>query len=523
MAIMYTIKSTSLQVPLSLLTTLILVDLIVASAVSVATVGTPQSMASIETDPCATSNANFTLTPELWKSAQIDQYIAQNPNVGNQTISQYAASVGLSNFFCGIGLECGAGQICYPAIGKDYLVLYAIQQWNNFMNQLYKVIGTVTIMLSDSSAVLVTEFIPLGIKQDSSVFGWAIATLVFSIIGIFTGPLVPLFLPAAAVTKAATAGVAAGTTAKVTGEATTVQEASRLSQLADNNIIASTMQESTQVVKLDKLPPANLPPQVTDEMRATLTRSNTIARRRFRRDLASAREAKPGGSHLKKRGPPNILAYTSWSFLDIHLTKLRNRLQNFVSVTVKAVLASPIYSDSGLAPIIADGSFLIPNPDFSTMLDETQKLGTIVLLSELFVSLKFVATIGQDPCQYDGPAGAWSGDDVLSHCDEQGVMRSIVMAQGDQLHNKIRNAKLLQEKYKYSVYDLVTRATECQTKYGVYGSDKIPRPTKESSVCAFQLPVCDMTTPAVKQRLSEKNARKKRMAKICREEYKLPI
>jgi len=97
------------------------------------------------------------------------------------------------------------------------------------------------------------------------------------------------------------------------------------------------------------------------------------------------------------------------------------------------------------------------------------------------------------------------------------------MTDGDNFDHRIRNAYLLSQKYKYDVYDLVTRAADCQNKYGVYGSNTAPPPVKADSPCAFQMPVCDMTTPGMKKRLDEKDVRKKYKAKACREEYKLPI
>ncbi|KAH9451537.1 hypothetical protein MJO28_014007 [Puccinia striiformis f. sp. tritici] len=520
---MYANKFFSKRVPASTLALFTLVILGTRLDVLARSTTTTAPQSPFELDPCGVNTANFTLTPELWKSAGMDQYIAKHPLTQNSTISQFSAALGMSNFFCGIGMECGAGQICYPAIGKDYLLLYAVQQWNNFMNQLYKVIASVTMMLSDSSAVIVTDFIPLGIKTDKSIFGWAVATLVFSVIGMFTGPGVALFLPARVAPLAAAAGAAAQA-ARESAEAADMANKLKM----DDMFIGKTVEQLAAAHAAPKgIPKANIDPALSDSMRKVVqggTGPANAAKRRLKRDLAATRSLRQGKPHhLQKRGPPNVLAYARWSFLDIHLGRLRTRLQNFISITVKTALATPIYSDAGLAPIIMEGAFLAPNPTWESMAEDTRKLGNIVLLSEFFVSLGFVATIGQDPCRFEGPAGAWGGDNVLSHCDEQGVMRSIVMTDGDNFDHRIRNANLLTQKYKYSVYDLVTRATECQAKFGVYGSNTAPTPVKENSPCAFQLPVCDMSTPGMKKRLDEKNVRKKYKAKACREEYKLPI
>jgi len=482
-----------------------------------------QYATSFESDPCGVNTANFSLTPELWKAAQMDEYIAKHPLTQNSTISQFAAALGMTNFYCGIGLDCGAGQICYPAIGKDYLILYAVQQWNNFMNQLYRVVASVTMMLSDTSAVIVTDFIPAGIKGDSSLFGWAVATLVFSVLAMFTGPAVALFLPARIVPEAAEAASTAAAAQRAASTATTVREAEAASSIADG---AALRHMASQATPPAGIPHANVPADLKNSMQQVLNgadRPGIQAKKRLKRDLVATRSLRQRPHRLQKRGPPNVLAYARWSFLDIHLGRLRTRFQNFISLTSKTALATPIYSDAGIAPIIMQGVFLNPNPSWESLAEDTRKLGTIVLLSEFFTALGFVATIGQDPCHFEGPAGAWGGNNVLSHCDEQGVMRSIVMTDGDNFDHRIRNAYLLSQKYKYDVYDLVTRAADCQNKYGVYGSNSAPPPVKADSPCAFQMPVCDMTTPGMKKRLDEKDVRKKYKAKACREEYKLPI
>jgi hypothetical protein len=46
-----------------------------------------QQVTSFELDPCGANTANFTLTPELWQSAQMDDYIAKHPLTQNSTIS----------------------------------------------------------------------------------------------------------------------------------------------------------------------------------------------------------------------------------------------------------------------------------------------------------------------------------------------------------------------------------------------------------------------------------------------------
>ncbi|OAV92854.1 hypothetical protein PTTG_11901 [Puccinia triticina 1-1 BBBD Race 1] len=523
---MYSKKSALIRVPASTLALFTLVILSTSPPVfskstsekSASPSAAAKSASSFESDPCGVNTANFSLTPELWNSAGMDEYIAKHPLTQNSTISQFAASLGMPNFFCGIGSECGAGQLCYPAIGKDYLILYAVQQWNNFMNELYRVVASITMMLSDTSAVIVTDFIPLGLPPDKSIFGWGIATIVFASLAMFTGPLVACLAPAQAIPKVVSAAKTAEGAIKAANGAKSVDEAARASDMADGAEMAKMIDKAKVPAVYPHVPiPEHLETQYKGVLfsgKPSTTETNHLA----------ARSLDHKRSHrLQKRGPPNVLAYSRWSFLDIHLGRLRTKIQDFISITVKTALATPIYSDAGLAPILMQGAFLAQNPSWETMTADNTKLANIVLLSNFFKGLGFVATIGQDPCHFEGPAGAWGGDNVLSHCDEQGVMRSIVMTDGDNFDHRIRNANLISQKYKYNVYDLVTQAAECQAKFGLEAETKAPTPVKENSLCAFQLPVCDMSTPEMKRRLAEKHVKEKYKAKACREEYKLPI
>ncbi|PLW19103.1 hypothetical protein PCANC_08271 [Puccinia coronata f. sp. avenae] len=468
--------STSMRFPVLILRFSILAIMSTRLQVLARSSTAAQQVTSFELDPCGANTANFTLTPELWQSAQMDDYIAKHPLTQNSTISQFAYAIGMPNFNCGIGASCEAGQICYPAIGKDYLILYAVQQWNNFMNQLYRVVASITMMLSDNSAVMVTDFVPEGMQLEKSLFGTTVATLVIGVVAMFTAPLAALFAPVEIAAVAAMGAAEAATAATAAKAASAAAMAAKT--FPEEKAAAEAVDAASMYQLLGKpptgFPAAKVPKDAADGLKRSLSSgsASSMPHRRLKRDLLASRSLGHRKPHrLEKRGPPNIVAYGRWSMLDIHLGGLRTRLQSFVSLTVKTALATPIYSDAGLAPIIMQGVWFAPNPTYESMAEDTKKLSNIVLLSELFVSLGFVATIGQEPCKFEGPGGAWGGDEVLSHCDAQGVMRSIVMVKGDNLEYKIRNAALLRQKYHYEVYDLVTRAADCQAKFGVYGSN----------------------------------------------------
>ncbi|CAH7688503.1 hypothetical protein BY996DRAFT_4495306 [Phakopsora pachyrhizi] len=497
---------------------------------------TATSQIRIDDYPCGGQGSKLELTPELWKASKMDEYMSSHPTLQSQTISQFAASVGMPNFFCGIGLECMAGQLCYPVIGKDYLILYSIQQWNNYMNSMYRIVADVINSLMMASSSIVTDFIPLGIKTEGSLFGWAIATIVFAAVGMFTGPAAPLLVSTKAAGETLKGAALLATTAEMAGRnfhlavgaalgnnlvrvksATVVQDGIAFERVASLAATGNAIEETA------KLPKHVVSATLAEELKRTAniaSASSQATRLRLKRDLEASRKSFSKRSILRKRAPPNVLAYTRWSFLDIHLGRLRNQIQNFVASSSSLALEAPIYTDKGIATSILKGSFLAPNPTWESLSENFKKVATLVSLSEFFVSIGFIAIIGQEKCDKKGPGGTFDKKDYLAHCDSKGIMRSIAMVDGSKIRNNIRSADLLKSKYGYDVEDLVKRAHDCQVKHGVYGSNTAPPPTEPNSICVFQLPTCDMTADNYKKaaggefRLS---------LGACKDVFKLPI
>ncbi|KAI7948773.1 hypothetical protein MJO29_010438 [Puccinia striiformis f. sp. tritici] len=77
------------------------------------------------------------LTVALWQELDLDNYIENY--VGGKTLKlqAYADEVNVTNFICGIGQTCDAGQLCSSAMAPDWYVLVATQNWSKVMNMLY--------------------------------------------------------------------------------------------------------------------------------------------------------------------------------------------------------------------------------------------------------------------------------------------------------------------------------------------------------------------------------------------------
>lgn len=78
------------------------------------------------------------LNNSTWMQLGIDNYLSSFPNGTSLDLQQFATQVGASNFICGIGETCQAGQLCYPVQSPGWEILFAAQEWNNFQNKFYQ-------------------------------------------------------------------------------------------------------------------------------------------------------------------------------------------------------------------------------------------------------------------------------------------------------------------------------------------------------------------------------------------------
>ncbi|PLW04700.1 hypothetical protein PCASD_15200 [Puccinia coronata f. sp. avenae] len=493
---------------------------------------------AVQPDPCAPMQ----LTAQTWVDLGIDDYIQNYPNADKLTIQQFAAELNVPNFFCGIGMPCSAGQLCHPAAGVNWLILYAIQEWNAYMNSYYSAIEDAINLMRDASADIVSDFIPRSQPQ-SGLYGWSVATVVVGILATFTGVLVPAMLPADAMQMVvdaskigAGAGLIGGLTVPQIGRET--ENEKFLAQLEAMHAQANGEQPADIWSSHDAAAVGQLlngrnrdvgqpghpspPPPNPQSSPAPPPAANGPA--------PSAPDVTPA-PHLQKRAltpdelpkkrHPAPYAFTRWSRMASHLTVLQNDLQGMVSATAQIATLQPLTARGGIAEILSQGTFLYSNPAQTFMASHVKSLAQITALSEFFKSVKMFVTIGSDDCKYKGPNGAKNHPEDLSSCTKDGLMMNIVRAEGNKVVNKTPNARLLQSKYGYSVEYLANLAWDCQKKYGVQkpGETTYPPPSSIHSDCVFAIPVCDCTLPAVKH-LRKK---KKGTVKACRNGAGLPI
>ncbi|EGG08108.1 uncharacterized protein MELLADRAFT_85138 [Melampsora larici-populina 98AG31] len=72
----------------------------------------------------------------------------------------YAITTNMTNFVCGIGAPCDAGQICSSAKPPDWYILVATQNWSQLMNDLYTSLAYGIGTVQDIAPSMVTDLCP---------------------------------------------------------------------------------------------------------------------------------------------------------------------------------------------------------------------------------------------------------------------------------------------------------------------------------------------------------------------------
>ncbi|OAV86702.1 hypothetical protein PTTG_29766 [Puccinia triticina 1-1 BBBD Race 1] len=146
------------------------------------------------TDPCAI----LPLEASTWSRLNLDQYLANYPGGQNYTLTDYALSVSVQNWVCGIGETCDAQQPCNPIPGPQWEVLYAVQNWNLVQNTLYNAIGMAVSMTQSITSALVTDLYhpakrsPLWKWNDIFSIAGGIAALIASVVMVYPGTLLAI-------------------------------------------------------------------------------------------------------------------------------------------------------------------------------------------------------------------------------------------------------------------------------------------------------------------------------------------
>ncbi|KAH9459361.1 hypothetical protein MJO28_017161 [Puccinia striiformis f. sp. tritici] len=129
------------------------------------------------------------LTVALWQELDLDNYIENY--VGGKTLKlqAYADEVNVTNFICGIGQTCDAGQLCSSAMAPDWYVLVATQNWSKVMNMLYTSLSFGIGAMQDIAPLMINDLSPPSSPTPVASATWL--ALVASFSGALPGMIFP--------------------------------------------------------------------------------------------------------------------------------------------------------------------------------------------------------------------------------------------------------------------------------------------------------------------------------------------
>jgi len=220
---------------------------------------------------------------------------------------------------------------------------------------------------------------------------------------------------------------------------------------------------------------------------------------------------------------PDPQKFTRWSEVIYRLQDFENHMQGALSNYTQNVIDSGISTENGLYGISKGGDLFDDlhfrsESEIQADLEQTLKLRS---LSHILRVQNAFITRGAQPCNGDGPNGALNEAGKLSYCGNEGIMMNIVIAGKKDEEEPLHNAGMIAEKYGLSTEFLTATAWRCQQKYGVYRHPTVvntTQPYDTSSDCLFNLPVCDLTDPRLRDHKHHMS-----VVEVCRKLGKLPI
>ncbi|EHS63213.1 uncharacterized protein PGTG_21364 [Puccinia graminis f. sp. tritici CRL 75-36-700-3] len=383
------------------------------------------------------------LSPQLWDQLHLDDFLKNYPGIQSISVQEFARQNGAQNFHCGIGEKCNIGELCYPVKGLAWYSLFAIQEFNLFMNSVYKAVGTTMDLVRFTTASLLGDLIKPADKSkhhhemlwfDTFMFLTAIT------ISLSFGLLVSM----SALTADST-WFTVGALSKYIGAAS----GATFTGFAIGNMV----HRSTE------------------------------------------------------RKPESAFDYWSQFafYFSQCQTQMQQGITDSLRQTLDQGIAKP--GTNSLADLFAHGAFLSPrakktSPEIEAALKDVTQIRALVILLR---SMNAFITRGSEPCRGRGINGAWDERDHLSFCGPDNVMMNIVLARGDKVEKTIYNAQSIGVKYSISTEYLTTSAWKCQSQHGMYFDpyERSALPTDPNADCLVNLPVCDCTRQDIQDEIKK--------------------
>ncbi|CAH7669376.1 hypothetical protein BY996DRAFT_6421267 [Phakopsora pachyrhizi] len=396
--------------------------------------------------------SDLALNRGTWAELGIDNYLLNYPSGQNTSFIQYTRSLNVFNFDCGINQYCLAGQLCHPVRGRDWVVLSAVQEWNFYINSLYKSIGAALGMVQGIASAMVADFLPDDgdykvLKQFAICLAALSGVMVLSFAAVLMIPILGSLLGftwGLVSWGAATAG--SGVATAWTYLTTIGSEAAIVTAAEGEEVALLSAGAAATEAEL-----ATIEGEAAAMGGATATGGAAVA---------APKLARRGLSDDASNGTMDKLKM--WTFVNQKLTDLQRRMRSIVSINSQESLVAPISSQKGMFGTLQNGIFVSDHPPRSILEENAEEAAQLGALSLLFRTMGLIFVIDSATCKPEGPTTPLKHPELVHFCSSDGVKVSLGMLKKKKIEYRIRNGRMIFSKYTFSTEFLFDLASDCQ-------------------------------------------------------------
>ncbi|PLW37113.1 hypothetical protein PCASD_13932 [Puccinia coronata f. sp. avenae] len=423
------------------------------------------------------------LTVDTWNQLKLNDYLSKYPGGDKLNLQDYATKVNITNFSCGVGAACNVGQPCYPLETVDWYILFAVQQWNSYLNIYYEAVGY---------GIAIVEYVEISKATSSHVAAAAIQSRTFYLI-IICKQKKELF-------------------SEILGIKYKCVDSFTLSINGYHNVL--NMKNNLGISA------------ALSQVSATATGPWGLALNVANFLLVVGQGT--AGFAIKEPPAPLQDGFYQWSNVAYYLSQYEEVIHQKLSEESKNRFAAGISTDQGIFGVVKDGNTIVPAnfPNLPDLEDQVRNLTLALGVNMLLHSINAFITVGSDPCN-DKERMEPGPKMYISHGATHLAEPCIILFWQKMTRQSMKSMKasVLSEYFGISTELIVTSSIKCQNfnkgwNYVPWAQDKGALPKAADSDCVFNLPVCYTQDPEIHKKIHKK---KWTTVKACRHNGGLPI
>ncbi|WAQ89972.1 hypothetical protein PtA15_11A664 [Puccinia triticina] len=313
-------------------------------------------------------------TIESWNQLGVDQFLSDFPGGKDTPLDDFIFGNRITNFVCGLGENCLAGQQCLPFQGSLWFMLYSLQEWNLYVNSLY-----------DATTGAVAQIKAWGVATEAELLEEQVGvdTLFQSTIKLEPRSLAKRSLPPEN---------------QLSLDAVNESQKTLASELQGlpGDFGTSSTAGTSDLKQMNKALYYLTKKSIWSELVVSVLSGDEEAFNRIKTNVVAAYETNEEQRLVRRSAPQDIPSdhFATWNVINTYLTSFCDHLKSVIAVTSQIGVTAPISSDEGVWGIIKGGKFLSPNPNMSQLQDKLRETMRLSALAQVLKSMNVFVTIG---------------------------------------------------------------------------------------------------------------------------------